>query len=115
MEQIFPEYKSEEEKNTLLLVAILTIIFPVIAPAVAYLGLKSLSPSSFDVVKALLNFELSCMIVVLICGIPIIGWLLAFVALPVITIAHYIITIAAALSIANNQPVNVFVPVKFIK
>ena len=116
MEVIFPEFKDENEKNTMLLVAVLTILAGIIAPIIVFFVMReTLSPAANEVNKALLNFEILMVILVIFCTIPIIGWLAAFLLAPFITIAHFVVTIIATLCIVNNQPIKIWAPIKFIK
>ena len=114
MEKIAPEFKDENELNTVMLIAILTIIFWIWAPLIAFFAMReNLSPAGNAVVKALLNFEILIAIGLIISGaIPILGW---FLTLPAFTILHYIITIIATINILNKSVVNVWTPIKFIK
>ena len=116
MEVISPEFKDENEKNTMTLLAVLTILTAIVAPLVVFFAMKeNLSPAANAVTKALLNFEILMTILTIICMIPIIGWMAAFLLAPFITIAHLIVTIVATLCLVNNQPVKVWAPVKFIQ
>ena len=114
MEKIAPEFKDVNELNQIMLIAILTIVFWIWVPLIAFLALKdTLSPAGNNVVKALLNFEILITIGIVISGaVPILGW---FVSLPIFTILHYIITIIATLNILNKTEISVWTPIKFIK
>jgi len=116
MEVILPDYKDVDEKNTVMLVALLTILTTIIAPLITFFAMKDyLSPAANAIIKALLNFEILMVILSIVCMIPIIGWLIAFLLVPCIIIVHYAVTIVATLCIINNQPVKIWAPVKFIQ
>lgn len=114
MEKIAPEFKDVNELNQIMLIAVLTIVFWIWVPLIAFFAFKdTLSPAGNDVVKALLNFEILITIGVIISGaVPILGW---FVSLPVFTILHYIITIIATINILNKTEINIWAPIKFLK
>ena len=114
MEKIAPEFKDVNELNQIMLIAVLTIVFWIWTPLIAFFAFKdTLSPAGNDVVKALLNFEILITIGVIISGaVPILGW---FVSLPVFTILHYIITIIATINILNKTEINIWAPIKFLK
>ena len=114
MEKIAPEFKDINELNTIMLVAILTIVLWILAPLVAFFALReTLSHAGNAVVKALLNFEILIAIGLIISGcIPFLGW---FLILPAFTVLHYIITIIATINILNKSVINVWAPIKFIK
>ena len=114
MEKIAPEFKDDEELSKMILVAVLTIVFWLFAPLIAYLAFKeTLSPAAKDVVKALLNFEIFVAIFVFVSTIvPLLGW---FLTLPIFTAIHYIVTIIVTINVCTKSEINVWVPYKFVK
>lgn len=112
MEIIIPEFQSAEEKNTLVLIAVATILTGIIAPAVVFWSNKNLPATSLRVVKALLNFEILILIAIVVAGIvPVIGWLIgAFVPL-----VHIIVTLMVTIAVSNNTEIKVPALVKFIQ
>ena len=114
MEKIAPEFKDNDEFSKMILVAVLTIVFWLFAPLIAYLAFKeTLSPAAKDVVKALLNFEIFVAIFVFVSTIvPFLGW---FLTLPIFTAIHYIVTIIVTINVCAKSEINVWVPFKFVK
>lgn len=116
METILPEFKDINENNAIRLIAILTVLFFIIPPVLVFFFMgETLSPAAKSVTKAFLNFEILIFILLFICGIPVLGWLVAPLLAPFACVAHLIVTIGATLCIINNQPIKIWVPVKFIQ
>lgn len=115
------DFVSVDEKNLIQAMALLMILFAFLAPAVVYFGYKEkLSQNARNLTLALLNFEIFMLLValavVVLSGIPIIGWfIIGPIGIPGILLFHFIYTIIILLNIANNKPLKVLVPVEIFK
>ena len=114
MESITPDFKDDNEANTMMLIALLTVPFLVLVPIIAYFALKEkLSPAADNFIKALLNFELLIAIIIIVAGmLPILG---KFLIIPAFVVFHIIMMIIVILNLLNKTAISIWAPVKFLR
>ena len=115
---IMPVFKSQEEKNIVMATIAISILLgltgylALIAPIVAYFGLKgSLSANGKEIVRALANFEIFICIASVILGITVVGIPLIFL----LGIYALIVTLIALFAVINNTEIKIPVFFEFIK
>ena len=106
----------DNEKTLVLLTLILSIIVGFLAPLIIWaLKKNEMNDYSRNVVRKLLNFELTLACIGLIFLIPIIGQLLAIVGAPIVWILNIVYCILAVIKISNFEDVNFPISFNFIK
>lgn len=114
MKKILVDFKDDTNKLIIVAMLILTIFAGFIPSTVVFFMKKYLSDSSYEATKAILNLEILFLLISLIGLIPILGWLVGWILIPIMTIINAIIAILTLCSIAKNKEINIPVPYEFI-
>ncbi|MEE3350100.1 MAG: hypothetical protein VZR09_08680 [Candidatus Gastranaerophilaceae bacterium] len=112
MKNFVAEYKDDTDK-LILLIMIISSYFLFCLPAfIVIVGLKKyISESTYNITKAIFNFELLLLLICLTCLIPLIGWILGIFITPIIFILNIIIITLNIIAIAKKS--NLQIPVWF--
>ena len=112
---VIPEFNSDNDRLITIGTIILSICLSFIPPLITVLFAKSsISESSYRIAKALFNFELLLFLISLISVIPIIGWIVGIILIPILVIYNAIILLVALLAIAKQQEVKIPVMYEFL-
>ena len=115
MKEIIPAFRDDNDKIVVVAMFILSIFFFLFPALIVILCCKNqISESSYQIAKALLNFELLMFIVSLFCMIPIIGWIFGLIICPLLMIINVIVVIINMCAIAKQAPVKIPVMYEFI-
>ena len=112
MKKFATEFKDDNDK-LILIFTLITSYFLFCLPAfIVIVGLKKyISDSTYNIIKAVFNFELLLLLVCLTCLIPFIGWILGIFITPIIFILNIIIVTINIVAIAKKS--NLQIPVWF--
>lgn len=109
------EFKDDSEKTLTLLVIVLSVVAGFIAPLIIWVLKKdSLSDTAKQIIRKLLNFELTLLCVCILFLISVLGQLLAILGAPLVWIINVVYCIMAAIAISNSSDVK-FPSYEFIK
>lgn len=115
MKTIFIDFRNDSDRGILILTFILSMGLMFIPPLLTFfLAKEYLSESAMQTVKSLFNFELLLFLIGLISIIPIIGWLLSIILIPLIAIYNIIIIVINMCSMAKNNEVKIPVMYEFL-
>lgn len=115
MKTFIPEFKDDTDKIITVAMFITSIFFIFIPALVVILLLKDqVSERSYEITKAFLNFEIIMFLISLLFLIPIIGWLVGIVGVPIMAIINIVIIVMALCSVAKGSEVKIPVPYEFI-
>ena len=115
MKRIFPEFRDDNDKIIIVAMLILSIFFVFIPPLLVLLCFKNyMSPSSYQIAKSFLNFELMLFLISLIFMIPVLGWLLGIFFCPILMIINIITIIINLGCIAKQNETKIPVFYEFI-
>lgn len=115
MKKILADFKDDTNKIIIVAMIILTMFLGFIPSLIVALLLKKfLSDSSYEIAKALLNLEILFLLISLIGLIPILGWFVGWLLLPIMTIINIVVAVMALCSIAKKKEVNIPVLYEFI-
>lgn len=98
----------DKDRNLVVLTTISCIIFSFIGPLVIWLTKKDeLAVEVKDYITNLLNFELTLLLVGVAVGvlgiIPILGFIIGAIAVPLLMLINVILIIIATLKVTNNE------------
>ena len=97
-------FKDESEKTLILLIVILSIISGFIAPLVLWLLKKNeLSDFAKNIIRKLLNFELTLLCLCILFIIPFIGPIISYIGGPFVWIVNVIYCIMCAMAVTNSR------------
>ena len=115
MKKIVLNFKDENDRLAVIIL-ILTSIFLSFIPSLlaVFFGKKYLSECSFEIAKAIFNFELLLFLISLIFMIPILGWLLAVFLAPIIIILNVVIMIINLCALGKNSELKIPVLYEFL-
>ena len=115
MVTIQPEFKDERDR-IIAFTTILTSMFFVFVPPllVVFFAKDYVSDSTYKIAKAFLNFELLLFLVGLISIIPIIGWIIGAVLIPILIIYNVMVVVINILALGKNAEIKVPVGYEFI-
>jgi hypothetical protein len=115
MKRYTPVFKDDTDRIIVVAMLVASLFFMFIPALVVVLCLKKfISDSSYEISKAFLNFELLLFLISLFFMVPIIGWLFAIIAAPIMVILNTIIIVIDLCAIAKNSEVKVPVGYEFI-
>ena len=115
MKVITPVFKDDTDRVAAVATIILSLFLSFIPGLIVVLFIKDkVSEGTYEIAKAFLNFELLLFLVCLFFAIPIIGWLLGFIFIPLMCIFKAIIVILALCAVAKGGEVKVPVWFEFI-
>ena len=108
MKRIVPVFRDDTDK-IFAVGTILTSMFFSFIPSllVVLFGKKYMSESTCEIVKTVFNFELFLFLTSLICIIPILGWIISIILVPVILIINIIVMIINLCAIAENKEIKI--------
>ncbi|MBR6298628.1 MAG: DUF4870 domain-containing protein [Candidatus Gastranaerophilales bacterium] len=113
----FPIEFKDDTDRIIIVAMFICCFFPLlfIPPLVVILLLKKfISEKSYNIAKAFFNFQLLMFLISLIFVIPVVGWMLAIVAAPILYIANIVIIILALCSIIKGGEMKIPVPFEFV-
>ncbi len=113
----FPIEFKDDTDRIIIVAMFICCLFPLlfIPPLVVILLLKKfISEKSYNIAKAFFNFQLLMFLISLIFVIPVVGWMLAIVAAPILYIANIVIIILALCSIIKGGEMKIPVPFEFV-
>jgi hypothetical protein len=114
--QVFtPVFKDDKDK-VLTVAMLLSSMFFLFVPSliVIFIPKDYISENTYNIAKAIFNYELFLFIVSLFFLVPIIGWLIGFVVAPILEIWNIIVLILALCAIAGNKEIKIPVIFNFI-
>ena len=115
MKQIVPAFRDENDKLIAVAVILLSMFFFFIPSLIAVLLCKKyVSESTYEISKMLFNYELFIFLLSLICIIPIIGWLIGLILIPVLYIWNIIVIVLALCSVGKGSEIKIPVPYEFV-
>ena len=105
---ILPQFKDDTDR-LITLAMIISSVFFVFIPSliVVFLPKQYISESTYEIAKAFFNFELFMFLISLFCMIPIIGWLVGIIAIPVMELINIVVVIINLCALANNKEIKV--------
>jgi len=115
MKKIVPVFNDDRDK-IITLAMVITSMFFIFIPAliVVLLFKEKINENSYQIAKAFLNFELLLFLISLVFVIPVIGWLLGFIAAPLLMIFNIIICVINLCAITKGTETKIPVPYEFI-
>ncbi len=115
MNKFVPTFKDDRDRLITIAMFISTIFF-IFFPSliVVFIPKDYISESTYNIAKALFNFELLLFLISLLFLIPIIGWIVGFIVAPLLMILNVIIIIINLCAIAGNKELKIPEPYKFI-
>lgn len=115
MKQIMPIFNEDKDKLIAVTVVLLSMFFFFIPSLlIILLGKNYIDDNSYNISKAIFNFELFIFLVSLICIVPIIGWLIGLILIPLLYIWNVIVTVIALCSIGKGSEVRIPTPFEFV-
>lgn len=115
MKIIQPEFKDDQDKIIAIIMAVTTLFFSFIPSLIVVLLLKNMvSEGTYNISKAFLNLELLLFLILLVCGVPILGWLLGIIIIPIVSIFNAVVVIIALCSMFKGKEVKIPVGYEFI-
>ena len=115
MKNFVPAFKDDKDRLITIAVLILSIFFYVFPSLITiFVPREYISESTYEISKALFNFELFIFLISLLFLVPIIGWIVGFFVAPVLMIWNIIVIIINLCAIAGNKELNVPEPYKFM-
>ena len=115
MKSIIPTFRDENDKLASVAVVLLPLLFFFIPSLLVVLfGKKYVGESSYEISKMVFNYELFIFLVSLIAIIPIIGWIIGFILIPILTIWNVIVMILALCAIGKGAEVKIPVFYEFV-
>ena len=104
MKRIVPSFKDDTDRLIIVGTLITSMFFMFIPSLLVVLFAKErMSENSYEIGKAIFNFELLLFLVSLVFMIPIIGWLVGFILGPLMIIYNIIIMIINMCAISENR------------
>ena len=115
MKIIQPIFRDDRDKIVAVATALLSLFLSFIpALIVIFFFKEKISENTYELAKAFLNLELLLFIITLFFAIPVIGWMLAFIAWPILCIFNAIVVVLVLCSIAKGSEVKIPVGYEFI-
>ena len=115
MNKILPVFKDDRDKIIIVAMLVSSMFFVFIPALIVILFLKDyISESSYEITKSLLNLELFLFLISLFFAIPLIGWLLGLICLPLIEIFNIILVVINLCAVTKGSEVKIPVPYAFI-
>lgn len=113
--KIIPEYKDDTDKIIMLTMTACTLFACLFSPLVVILAFKdNMTSQSYDITKALLNYEIFLALISLIAIVPIVGWIIGIFLIPILYIWNVIVIILTLCALVKKSEVNIPVPYAFI-
>ena len=113
--KIVPEYKDDTDKIITIMMAVCVLFASFISPLVVILALKEkITAQSYEITKAFLNFELFLALISLIAIVPVVGWIIGFILIPILYIWNILVVVFAVCALVKKTEVSVPVPYAFI-
>ena len=115
MRNFTPVFKDDKDR-LITLAMYIGSIFLIFIPSliVIFVPKTYISENTYEIAKSLFNFELLLFLISLIFWIPIVGWILAPIAAPLLAIWNIIIIIIGLCAIAGNKEIKIPELFKFI-
>ncbi len=115
MKPIMPIFREDRDKLIAVSVVLLSLFFFFIPSMLVILfGKNYIDENSYNISKATFNFELFIFLVSLVCIIPIIGWLIGLILVPILYIWNVIVIVLALCAIAKGSEVKIPTPFEFV-
>lgn len=113
--KLLPTFRDENDKLAAVAVVLLSMFFFFIPSLLVVLfGKNYVSECTYGISKAIFNFELFIFLLSLIAIIPIIGWIIAFILVPVLYLWNILVIILALCAIGKGSEVKIPVPFEFV-
>ncbi len=115
MKKFLVECKDDNDKLILILMLVASFFLSCLPALIVIVGLKKyISDSTYNIAKALFNFELLLLLIMLSFMIPVIGWFLGLILGPVICILNIVIIILDIIAVANKSELPIPVWFEFL-
>ena len=115
MKSITPAFKDENDKLISVAVVLLSMFFFFVPSLLVVLfGKNYVSESTYALSKMIFNFELFLFLISLIAIIPIIGWLVAVILIPILYIWNIVVLVLGLCAIGKGSEIKVPVPYEFV-
>ena len=112
MKKFLAECKDDNDKLILILMLVASFFLFCLPAFIVIVGLKKfISESTYNITKAIFNFELLLLLVTLSFLIPIVGWIVGALLGPIICIFNIIIITINIIAVARKT--ELYVPVWF--
>ena len=108
MKNFTPTFIVDKDKLitlAMLLCSMFFLFFP--ALIVIFIPKEYISENTYDIAKALFNFELLLFLISLLFMVPIIGWIVGFIVAPILAIWNIIVLVVALCAIAGNKEIKI--------
>ena len=113
--KLVPVFRDENDKLAAVAVVLLSMFFFFIPTLLMILfGKNYVGENTYGISKALFNFELFIFLVSLIAIIPIIGWIIAFILVPILYLWNILVIVLALCSIGKGSEVKIPVLFEFV-
>jgi len=108
MKSFTPQFKDDKDRLITLAMFIASMFF-VFVPSliVIFISKDYISESTYEIAKALFNFELLLFLISLLFIIPIIGWIVGFIIAPLLMLWNIIIIIINLCAFAGNKELKI--------
>ena len=115
MKSVIPRFRDENDKLASVAVVLLSMFFFFIPSLLLVIfGKNYVGESTYEISKSLFNFELFIFLVSLISIIPILGWLIGIILIPILYIWNIVVTVLALCAIGKGSEVKIPVLYEFV-
>lgn len=106
MKTFTPAFKDDKDKIItlgMLICSMFFLFFPSLI--VIFLPKEHMSETTYNIAKALFNFELMLFLISLLFMVPIIGWIVGFIVAPILMIWNIVVIVVALCAMAGNNEI----------
>ena len=115
MKTIVPAFKDDKDKLIALVMIVASLFLACISPLIViFIPKKYISDTTYNLAKALFNFELIIFLVSLFALVPIVGWIAGFIIVPILMIVNIIVILINIFAFVKQSEFKIPVLYEFI-